>query len=95
MDEVIKETVTQEEVQQDEVVKPRTYLSRIQDAKDSTEAAKYIFMISCKLQTAEIKSISELIEYLDKEIKPISNNTIPIIHKCSIFCNTFMHLPSL
>ena len=73
MDEVIKETVTQEEVQQEEV-KKRTYLSRIQDAKDSTEAAKYIFMISCKLQTAEIKSISELIEYLDKEIKPISDN---------------------
>ena len=74
MDEVIKETVTQEEVQQEEVIKTRTYLSRIQDAKDSTEAAKYIFMISCKLQTAEIKSISELIEYLDKEIKPISDN---------------------
>ena len=72
MDEVIKETATQEEVQvqQEEVVKTRTYLSRIQDAKDSTEAAKYIFMISCKLHTAEIKSISELIEYLDKEIKP-------------------------
>ena len=80
MNEVINETATQEEVQlkeetvQQEEVKKRTYLSRIQDAKDSTEAAKYIFMISCKLQTAEIKSISELIEYLDKEIKPISDN---------------------
>ena len=74
MDEVIKETVTQEEVQQEvkEEEKTRTYLSRMQDAKDSTEAAKYIFMISCKLQTAEIKSISELIEYLDKEIKPVN-----------------------
>ena len=80
MKEVINETATQEEVQlkeetvQQEEVKKRTYLSRIQDAKDSDEAAKYIFMISCKLQTAEIKSISELIEYLDKEIKPISDN---------------------
>ena len=76
MDEVIKETATQEEVQEEvkEEEKTRTYLSRIQDAKDSTEAAKYIFMISCKLQTAEIKTISELIEYLDKEIKPISDN---------------------
>lgn len=74
MKEVINETATQEEVQQEEVVKTRTYLSRIQNAKDSAEAAKYIFMISCKLQTAEIKSISELIEYLDKEIKPISDN---------------------
>ena len=72
MKEVINETATQEEMVQQEEVKKRTYLSRIQDAKDSDEAAKYIFMISCKLQTAEIKSISELIEYLDKEIKPVN-----------------------